>query len=391
MEQKKVELENLIESCREIAEVKSYNCISHYKNTVPAKKAVGYFPVYTPYELINSFGILPVAITGAGNKHEIAHADSKFGSFICSIVKSTTELAIIGELDALDGMVFQSICDAARNLAFIFKRNFSNKFYTEYLHLPHNSSSTESINFLHTELKRFASVLEQISKREYSRESLFESIQDYNENRRLLRQLHSIKSAKPHLLSICELYLLTKVGNFMPVVEHNKILRDILSKLDSRNLRPRDGIRVVIEGSFCEQPPMDLVQVFDQVGCYVVDDDFLLGRKWYLEDIPLNSSDPLLSLAESYVNRTTYSSVKHDWRKPRHERLIEKVRVSNAHAVIFCIAKFCEPAFFDFPIFKRELDKANIPFVELEFEEKQYVFEKQKSELETFVESILFD
>ena len=57
---------------------------------------------------------LRVAVHGGGKQIEITAADSRFGSFICSIVKSTMEL---GHLDVLDGMVFHDICDSARNLA----------------------------------------------------------------------------------------------------------------------------------------------------------------------------------------------------------------------------------------------------------------------------------
>ena len=57
--------------------------------------------------------MLPVGVIGAGNRLEIAHADSRFQSFICSIVKSTLELGLTDRLKFLDGIVFHSICDPA--------------------------------------------------------------------------------------------------------------------------------------------------------------------------------------------------------------------------------------------------------------------------------------
>ncbi len=50
-------------------------------------KAVGCFPVYTPQELVHSFGMLPVAMQGGGENLEISRADAALGSFLCSISK----------------------------------------------------------------------------------------------------------------------------------------------------------------------------------------------------------------------------------------------------------------------------------------------------------------
>jgi benzoyl-CoA reductase/2-hydroxyglutaryl-CoA dehydratase subunit BcrC/BadD/HgdB len=55
------------------------------------------------------------------------------------------------------------------------------------------------------------------------------------------------------------------------------------------------------------------------------------------------------------------------------------------------IAKFCEPALFDYVLFKRELEAQNIPHLLLEFEEKAFTFERMRTEVETFVESLLFE
>ena len=72
------------------------------KRADPTTGVVGCFPVYTPVELVHASGAHPVGLIGGGNKIEIAHADSRFQSFICSIVKSTMELGMTDRLDALD-------------------------------------------------------------------------------------------------------------------------------------------------------------------------------------------------------------------------------------------------------------------------------------------------
>jgi len=333
--------------------------------------------------------MLPVGLNGAGDRLDIQHADARFGSFICSIVKTTLELGMTNHLEPFDGLLFSSICDSARNLCFVMKRNFPN-LYIDFLHLPHNPSSSSSTDFLVTEYKRLQQNLEQMQGKRINDDALSESVKLYNENRALTRRLYDERARCPHLIRTSELYTLLRAGNFLPVEEHNALLRRTVDELPLRKGKQRDSIRIVIEGSFCEQPPIDLIRILEEAGCYVVDDDFVLGPRWFLEDVPLNG-DPLRALADSYSNRAVYSSVRHDFRKPRHKALVEKVRSRRADAVLLLIAKFCEPAYFDYVLFKQELEKEGIPHLLMEFEEKMFTFERLRTEIETFVESLLFD
>lgn len=163
-----------------------------------------------------------------------------------------------------------------------------------------------------------------------------------------------------------------------------------MQELRTRALKKRDSIRVVVEGSFCEQPPLVLIRMVEEAGCYIVGDDFTLGQTWFETDVPA-TGDPILELADSYVNRSVYSSVRHDFRKPRWTALVEKVKATRADAVLFLIAKFCEPAYFDYVPYKQELERAGIPHLQLEFEEKLFTFDRVRTEVETFVESLVFD
>jgi benzoyl-CoA reductase subunit C len=168
------------------------------------------------------------------------------------------------------------------------------------------------------------------------------------------------------------------------------MLQQILAVLPERPARPKDRIRVVLEGSFCELPPVGLIETLEDAGCYIVDDDFLRGWRWFKQDVPIQEN-PLYALAESYADRSHYSGAKHDLREPKARHLIQTVREKKADAVIINAAKFCEPALFDYVLYRKALDEANIPHLLMEFEEKTWIFDRARSEVETFVESLLFD
>ncbi len=382
-------VEQLVSRYREILEDSPLKQAAEWKANHPGSKVVGCYPVYTPVEIIHAAGMLPIGIVGGGNRLEIAHADSRFQSFVCSIVKSTLELGLIGNIDFLDGIVFHSICDPARNLASVFKRNFP-KMQVEYIHFPQNMTSPHTAAYLAAEYQKLKASYEQLAGRAITDEDLGKSIRLYNEQRKLIRELYRIRRETPQNLSTLETYVLTRIGTLIPPEEHIAVLKEATAAASQRNEKPKDRIRVVLEGSFCEQPPLELVEGLEAAGCYILDDDFLLGWRFFEQDIPSNG-DPILNLARAYISQSVYSGVKHDTREPKSKHLIDKVRKTGASAVVILAAKFCEPALFDYALYRRALEKEGIPHLYLEFEEKMWIFDKARTEVETFVESMLFD
>ena len=384
-----ITVEDLVSRYRESLENSPLDLAAATKAKNPDRKLVGCYPVYSPVELIHAAGMLPVGVIGAGNRLEIAHADSRFQSFVCSIVKSTLELGLTDRLNFLDGMVFHSICDPARNLGSVFTRNFPD-LMVEYIHFPQNMTSPHTVEYLLAEYRRIAVSYEQLARRQITDDALRASIALYNTQRRLLRELYAIRYATPQNLSTVDCYVLTRIGTLLPVEEHIAILEEAIPQLRQRNEKPKDRIRVVLEGSFCEQPPLELLEGLEGAGCYILDDDFVIGWRWFSEDIPTDG-DPMRNLANAYLNRSVYSGVKHDIREPKSKHLIDKFKDARADAVLILAAKYCEPTLCDYALYKRALEKEGIPHLCLEFEEKMWIFDKARTEVETFVESMLFD
>jgi benzoyl-CoA reductase subunit C len=382
-------LERTFDKCAQLLEDLHFSSVRRWKQAHSGRKVVAYFPVYAPVELIHAAGMLPVGLSGAGDRLDIQHADARFGSFICSIVKTTLEMGLTGHLEPFDAFLFSTICDSARNLCFVMKRNFP-AMYIDFIHLPQNPSSPATPPFLAEEYRRIMTGLEQMGGRKITEDEIRGSIALYNRSRALIRELYQLRAREPHLVRAWESYGLVRAGNFLPVEEHIAMLEDALPKLRARNAKKRDSIRIVVEGSFCEQPPLALIRMIEEAGCYIVDDDFVLGQNWFSSDVPTDG-DPVLALAQSYVDRSVYSSVRHDFRQPRWEGLVEKVKAAHADAVVFLIAKFCEPAYFDYVPFRQELERVGIPHLQMEFEEKLFTFDRVRTEVETFVESLVFD
>ncbi len=178
-------------------------------------KAVGCFPVYTPQELVHSFGMLPVAMQGGGENLEISRADAALGSFLCSISKSTLEMALTGLLDPFDAFVFPYICDVSRNLDGIFARVLPHR-PSHMLHLPQNFTSPATIPFLVAEYRSLIQKLERAAGRTFSPEDLRVSLEVFNAQRALVDRLAALKRDAPWKVTLVEFYLLLRLGGFLP-------------------------------------------------------------------------------------------------------------------------------------------------------------------------------
>jgi benzoyl-CoA reductase subunit C len=374
-------LDAVLAYCREIVEDPDFPTVKRWREA--GGKVLGHFQVYFPEELAHAAGVLPVKVRGAQMERE--QADSRFGSYLCSILRSSLELALTGRLQ-VDMFVSHPICDAARNLAGIWGRNRPEP--AQILYLPQNPNSKFSGTWLTEEYRRVLGELEVISGKEATDADLRGAIDVFNENRRWLRELYAIKRSSPWLLPVDEAYVLVALGGLVTRDEHNELLRWLVPRIRDRTARKQDKIRVVFEGGFCEQPPLDLLRAISEF-CYVVDDDLLIGLRWILSDVP-TAGDPVNNLAVAYLDDSSYSPVQHDLRKPKEKMLLKRIHGADAQACIVAAAKMCEPGLDEQVAYAHTLDDEGIPYFVTEFEERMTSFDHLQIQLETFVENLLF-
>ncbi len=381
--------EDIIQECRDLLELLPSAALAKARDKHPDIGGFGVFPVYAPVEIIHAARLMPVGLFGAGEQIELSHAESRFQSFICSIAKSTLELFLGDEMKDFEGAVFSSICDVARNLSSLVQRNAPD-LYIEYLHLPQNMYSAESGNYGRAEFERFRTNLSNHLGRPITDDAIRESLTLYNEIRGLTRRLYTHRMAHPTSIEAADLYAVVRAGTRMMPEDYLPMLRDLCEHVQASDVKPRDGVRVVVEGAFCEGPPIGLVDVIEASGCLVQDDDMAIGWRLFDDDVECNG-DPLAALSQAYLGSSVYTSVRHDCDKPRTEGLLERMKNSGAEAVLFAPAKFCEPALLDYVLFRQKLEEADVPHLKIEFEEKMWTFEATRTEIETFAESMLFD
>ncbi len=353
------------------------------------RPAVGYFPVYFPSEVAHAMGYLPVGILGASGRVGLDMATAHTQSFVCSISRSVFQLGLQGNLDMMDVLVFSNICDVARNLSGITQRNLPNRSI-EYLHYPINNTSAHAAEYLRGEYLRLAERMVAAGGHKLETEALRKSMVLFNRKRALQEELLAIRKNTPWVVPYTEFYAALRAGATLPVETYVEMLESYLTGVRARESRSKDGVRVLVLGNFCEQPPLPLMKSVEEAGCYVIQDEALVGERW-LGQMDPRSADPLLALAQGYVQNLEPMTVRFHPTVDKQADLLSKTQRLGIEGVIFTSPKFCEPALYDYMIGKAALDKAGIPYLHIEYEESMSSFENARTMVETFTESILFD
>ena len=380
-------LAHLTERVHALYEDLDLNAVKEWKEARPGRKAIGHMPIYVPRELIHAAGMLPVGVVGGGDRLEIIRGDAYFQSYICHIPRSTIELALTKRLDCLDGMLFPSICDVIRNLSGMWKLLFPGR-YVRYVDVPQTFDPEIGGKFWRRELEGLRSDFARLSGKEVSEEDLRQSIRVYNHNRRALRALYEARSREPWFFPTSELYLFLRAGNVLPPEEHTALLQqymELARQEDSR--REQDQSRVVLVGMFCEQPPLGLLITLERAGCWVVDDDLLLGLRWFTEEVE-EEGDPLQNLADAFLRHSAKTASVYQPEGRRGAWLVESVKQNQAEGVIFCAPSFCDPALLEQPMLVDALDRADIPHTQFKFSEDTGQFAVIREQAGTFSDSI---
>lgn len=352
----------------------------------PEGGVIGSLPTYAPRELVHAAGMLPVMLRGVGDQLEIIRGDAYFQSYICQLPRGMIELALSGRLAEFDGFIFPAICDVIRNLSGIWQMIFPDK-QAHYLDVPQNFDREVGGRFYAEELRRIQRAFERINGKAVSADDLRRSIVLFNENRRAVKDLMDLRAEQPWRAPLHEAYLVIRAGDVMDVEAHTALVWDYVAAAHDADRPQRDHTRVVMAGSFCEQPPLGLIRTMERAGCYVVWDDMTLGARFIQGDIATDV-DPWEALARAFLEQSMESASKFACKGDKGGELVQIVKQTRAEGVIFAAPSFCDPALLDQPMLQDAMDERKIPWTAFKYAENLGQFQVIREQAGTFADSI---
>ena len=159
-----------------------------------------------------------------------------------------------------------------------------------------------------------------------------------------IRELYDLRAERPHLVPTAEAYVAVRAGLPAPRGGSRRLLREYLDAARASGRPPLDQARVVLVGSFCEQPPLGLIKTLERAGCYIVDDDFVLGARFLTADVPsrrrpAGRARPRVPRSTARARPSRYIARGGEGRV----RSSTQCRRRGAEGVVFCAAELLRP------------------------------------------------
>jgi benzoyl-CoA reductase subunit C len=348
------------------------------------KKIIGVFPMDIPEEIIHAAGMLPVVMWE--NDEPITLGGAHLSPYNCGIFRSVVDEGAKGKLGFLDGFVSYETCLQARHVQYILQKTGMSGYF-QRIFLPGRVTGRAGKQFMIENLERLKKGLEDFGKFEISRERLIQSIIVYNENRALLRHLYRLRKANPGLLKGREILAIVHSSMLMPKEEHSLMLEGLLEDLEKRAPRTEKRSRIILSGSLCAAPRAFILDLIEEAGMVIVDDDLYVGSRYFLNDARTDG-DPLESLTDRFLQREPPSPTRVDSEMHWGDYLVRMVRENQAAGIISLILKYCPPHLAYYPDIERKMAENEIHALMLEMEHEVASLEQVKTRLEAFRETL---
>jgi benzoyl-CoA reductase/2-hydroxyglutaryl-CoA dehydratase subunit BcrC/BadD/HgdB len=289
--------ENALEKLTSLACTVSNSAVNEWKSK--GKLIMGYICSYIPEEIFHAAGILPYRI-GARGCRETTSADAVMAPITCSFARCCLELALRGEYNFLDGLVFMNACDGMRRMC----DNWVHKIDVGFscaISVPQKTDQ-DAIAWYKQELYTLKDKLQEFSGVSITDESLRNSIQICNQTRRLLKRLYELRQRQNPPLTGAETQDIVIMANAMPKEDYNSLLEESIGQAGERKGSTGHKARLMIVGNMLDDS--SYTKFIEEAGGLVVTDFSCFGTLSFWR--PVNSTEePMDGLASAYLDRVT--------------------------------------------------------------------------------------
>ncbi len=347
------------------------------------RRVIGLFPMHFPGELAHAAGALPVILQQ--DDVPITVGQSQVFSFYCGYNRSIIDQALRGEFAVLDAILFGDHCVQLLGTADVIRAEVPGLpiLFNQLCSVLDADWAMTQTQGTFTQLWR---ELEALTGAPLPPDAVRDSIRAFNRNRALIRQLYDLRRAGKVVLTGRQMQMVVKSSMVMDKAEHTTLLEQLLATIDQSGVRG-NPVRVFLSGHLCHAPRPEVLDLVEDCGGLVVDDDLYHGFRFIHADVA-ETGDPVEALSHWYIDRNhkvpcpTRAIKGMDW----EDYLLKAVDRSGAQGLVVLMAKFCEPHMYFYPEIKEAFDRHGIPHLLIETEHEEMPLEALKTRVETFIE-----
>ena len=348
------------------------------------KSVVGCVPMYFPEEIIHASGAMPIVIQDSNEL--ITLGSGHMDTFFCRFVRVAVDHMAKGMLSFLDLMLVPDTCVQQRGMAQTLK-HMQSSIPIELVQFPIRIGEQGAIDRAIQCLERVMTRLEQLTGNTVSDEQLMKSMQVYEENRSLLGRVNRVRRERPGLLRARHMIEIVQASMVMPKEEHTAHLKTLFGQLKEAQAPANEGIRLCVSGHFCSAPPLELLDLIEEMGATIVDDDLYTGRRYFDERVD-KKGGPKDQLARRFVYRNIPTPTRYDPENDWRDYLVNMVRDAGAQGLILLISKHCDPLLIWYPDVRDALSEAGIPCLMIETNHDNFSLAVEKTRIRKLVEII---
>ena len=344
------------------------------------KKVIGVMPYFCPEELVYAAGMLPFGLWGAA----IQANDSKryFPAFICSILHTTLEMGIHGQLDDLSGIMIPICCDSLKGMGANWDYGVGKKVPVINVAYAENRKIAAGIEFTASQFRKIRKQLEEIAGCEITDEAIAQAVKVYNENRLAILAFSKAVAKHPKEINAQTRSAVLKAGYFMDRAQHTEMLRAITEELSALPASDEGYLKIVTTGILADMPAF--LELIDKNNMVIVDDQIAQESVGARTETPV-TEDPIEGMAQRLA-KVEGCSVLFDPGKFRGKQLVSLSQEAGADGILFVLTKFCDPEEYDYVPVKRMTDAAGLPMLQVEIDQQMTNFAQAESALQAFAE-----
>lgn len=347
---------------------------------------IGSFPMHFPGELAHAAGALPVILQE--NHEPITVGHGMIYPFYCGYTRSVVDQACKGDFDFLDAIMFGDHCVQVLGAADAVRAKLPNT-RVHFYQLISSMSDPWSHGRARETFLNLKEGLEEMVGRAIGDEAIRDSIRLFNRNRGLLRRLYELRRSGRAQITAKQMQLAVKSSMVMDKAAHNALLEQLIGTVEAEAGSRQVGPRIYLSGHFCQAPKTGVLDLIEDCGGVVVDDDLYHGQRYISTDVA-EHGDPIDALASWYLARNlkvpcpTRVDQNADW----EGYLLGAMEKSKAQGMIVLMAKFCEPHMYYYPLIKAAFEKHEVPHLLIETEHELTALEGLRTRVETFLEIV---
>lgn len=341
-------------------------------------KVVAYACAATPPEVLDAAGVLPYRIRALGNPRTDI-ADSHLARFNCSFCRSCLQLGLDGTYDFLDGIVETNGCDHLRGMFENWEYVKPSAFF-HYLKVPHQTTA-DAMRYFTEEIEMFRDAVGEKFGRKITDADLSAAIDRQEAVRERLRKVYDMRKGEAPAFSGAEALSLFLLASAMPP---DKYVEMADAAIEERKDHGISGYRARLMLGGAATDELQLVREIEDVGGIIVADSMCYGARAFWSPVD-RSVGPVAALAQTFLGDLLCPRMYDDYPR-RRDFVLNEVKEAKVDGVLLTQNKFCDVHGVDNVQLRLDLEKRDIPVLQLE---KEYGSKADIGRIRTRVQAFL--